>query len=151
MDGMNMVGRAMQMTPLDETTWEGMVIQLATAPPATHSVFQGDAQGMITPTAEDSIHLMAVLADEETSERIPYANVWVTVKDQDGTVLFDERMWPMLSQSMGMHYGINVPLPGLGQYKVSLLVGPPQAARHPEYMERWLESFTFETTFEWGG
>ncbi len=92
MDGMNTAGGAMQVAPLDETTWEGMVIRLATAPPATHSVVQGDAQSMITPTPKDSIHLMAVLSDEETSERIPYANVWVTVKDEDGTMVFDERM-----------------------------------------------------------
>lgn len=146
---MNMPGGAMQMTPLDETVWEGMVIRLATAPPATHSLFQGDAQSMITPTPEDSMHLMAVLSDEDTGERIPYANVWLTIKDEDGAVIFDERMWPMLSQAMGTHYGINVPLPGPGRFDAVVLVGPPQAARHPEYMERWLEPFTFETTVDW--
>ena len=94
---------------------------------------------------------MAVLADEQSGERIPYADVWVTLRDSDGSIVFDERMWPMLSRAMGTHYGINVSLPGAGTYDVDLQVGAPQGARHPEYADRWLEPTTFTMTYSWDG
>lgn len=141
----------MAMTPLDSTTWEGMKISLASSPPARFSLFQGSESRIVEPKPEDSMHLMAVLADDETGERIPYATVWVTITNQDGTVVFDERMWPMISRSMGTHYGINVPLPEPGTYDVQLRIGPPQAARHPEYMDRWQEPYSFATTLDWEG
>lgn len=128
-----------------------MRVEVATSEPTTFTIFQGDQSREVTPTADDSVHLMAVLADDQTGERIPYSEVWATITDAQGEVVFDERLWPMLSQGMGTHYGINVPLPGPGSYDVSMQVGPPQAARHPEYTDRWLEPFTFDTIIEWEG
>lgn len=144
-------GGAMMMEVLDRTEWQGMRVELATSEPTTFTVFQGQDTREVTPTAEDSLHVMAVLADQETGERIPYANVWLSITDQEGEVVFDERMWPMLSRGMGTHYGINVPFPEAGTYDASVQIGPPQAARHPEYSDRWLEAFTFDTTIEWEG
>lgn len=141
----------MAMEPVGQTEWEGMTISLASSPPAEHTVFQGSENRQITPTSEDSLHLMVVLADAETGERIPYSSVWLTIEDADGTVVFDERMWPMISRAMGTHYGINVPLPAAGTYDVSVQVGPPQVARHAEYTDRWQEPYTFETELEWEG
>ena len=153
MDGMSSGGGGMQamMQVLDRTVEEGMRVEVATSEPTTFTIFQGDQSREVTPTADDSLHLMALLADDKTGERIPYSEVWATVTDAEGEVVFDERLWPMLSQGMGTHYGINVPLPGPGTYDVSMQVGPPQAARHPEYTDRWTEPFTFETTLEWEG
>ena len=153
MDGMSSEGGGMQamMQVLDRTVNEGMRVEVATSEPTTFTVFQGDQSREVTPTDDDSVHLMAVLADDQTGERIPYSEVWATITDAQGEVVFDERMWPMISQGMGTHYGINVPLPGPGSYEVSVQVGPPQAARHPEYTDRWLEPFTFDTTLEWEG
>ena len=51
---------------------------------------------------------MAVLADDASGERIPYADGWVTLSDPSGAIVFDERLWPMLSQAMGTHYGRGV-------------------------------------------
>ena len=141
---------AMMMEVLDRTDWQGMRVELATSEPTSFTVFQGQDPQKVTPTAEDSVHVMAVLADQETGERVPYANVWLTITDEQGEVVFDERMWPMLSRGMGTHYGINVPFPEAGTYDASVQIGPPQAARHPEYSNRWLEAFTFDTTIEWG-
>lgn len=150
MDGSgDMSGMAME--PLAQTEWEGMTISLASSPPAEHTVFQGSESRMITPTPEDSMHMMVVLADAETGERIPYSSVWLTIEDANGNVVFDERMWPMISRAMGTHYGINVPLPAAGTYDVSVQVGPPQVARHTEYTDRWQEPYTFETQLEWEG
>lgn len=150
MDGMDSGGgMGAMMQVLDRTVDEGMRIELATSEPTTFTLFQGDQEREVTPQPDDSMHLMAVLADDETGERIPYAEVWATITDAQGDVVFDERMWPMLSQGMGTHYGINVALPTAGTYDVSVQVGPPQAARHPEYSDRWTEPFTFETTLDW--
>jgi hypothetical protein len=152
MEGMDS-GGGMQgmMQVLDRTVNEGMRIELATSVPTTFTIFQGDQSREVTPQPGDSMHLMTVLADDETGERIPYAEVWATITDAQGEIVFDERMWPMLSRGMGTHYGINVALPAPGTYDVSVQVGPPQAARHPEYTDRWTEPFTFETTLEWEG
>lgn len=144
-------GMQMMMQPLDKIVHEEMRIELASAEPATFTIFQGDQTREVTPGPDDSMHLMAVLADDETGERIPYSTVWATITDASGDVVFDERLWPMISRAMGTHYGINVALPGPGSYDVSVQVGPPQAARHPEYADRWQQPYTFETTIDWEG
>lgn len=139
------------MTSLGSETWQGMRVELATADPETFDIFQGDQVKEVTPDADDSVHLMAILSDTKTKERIPYAECWVTVTDAAGQLVFDERMWPMLSRGMGTHYGINMPLPQSGEYSVELRVGPPQAARHPEYSDVWQQAETFTFPLENGG
>ena len=74
-----------------------------------------------------------MLSDAQTGERIPYASVRATIRDPQGSIVYDERQWPMLSRSRGTHYGNNVALRKPGQYRINVIVGPPQAARHPEY------------------
>lgn len=139
----------MQMKVLGQETWEGMTIAVAMSQPTRFTLFMGDQRREVNPTPDDDFHLMAVLSDEETGERIPYSTVWVTVLDVDGKVVFDERMWPMISRSMGTHYGVNVGLPQSGSYTVRLQVGPPQAARHPEYADRWLGPHRYEMNLQW--
>ena len=55
----------------------------------------------------------------------------------------------MISRYMGPHYGNNVSLPGPGEYKLSLLVSPPVAARHIEYENVWLKAHRASSTFHW--
>jgi uncharacterized protein involved in high-affinity Fe2+ transport len=50
---------------------------------------------------------------------------------------------------MGVHYGNNVVLPGAGTYTLTLLIGPPQVARHPEYMHVWLKPHRVSFAFQW--
>lgn len=142
---------AMMMQTVASESWDGMRIELAAMAPTTFTLFQGVDETLVEPDERDSVHLMAVLADEQSGERIPYADVWVTLRDSDGSIVFDERMWPMLSRAMGTHYGINVALPGAGTYDVELQVGAPQGARHPEYADRWLEATSLTMTYSWDG
>jgi uncharacterized protein involved in high-affinity Fe2+ transport len=142
---------AMMMQTVASESWDGMRIELAAMAPTTFTLFQGVDETLVEPDERDSVHLMAVLADEQSGERIPYADVWVTLRDSDGSIVFDERMWPMLSRAMGTHYGINVALPGAGTYEVELQVGAPQGARHPEYSDRWLDPTSFTMTYSWDG
>jgi uncharacterized protein involved in high-affinity Fe2+ transport len=111
-------------------------------------VFSGTHGRMVKPTKKQDVHLMVMLSDAQTGAAIPYGSVWATVR-KAGKIVFDERLWPMISRFMGTHFGNNVALPGSGTYSVSLLIGPPQAARHIEYAKVWLKPHRVAFTFHW--
>src|SRR5579871_1917088 len=139
---------AMAMVPLGNATWEGMSIQARTSAPAMFEVFNGTSQQLVTPTGKTSFHLMVLLSDKSTDVAIPYSSVWATIK-KGGKVVFDERLWPMISRYMGPHYGNNVSLPSAGTYQLTLLVSPPVAARHMEYKNLWLTPHRVHLPFRW--
>jgi hypothetical protein len=139
---------AMSMVPLGGATWEGMSIEARTSAPATFELFNGTSQQLVKPTAKDSFHLMVTLSDSTTNVAIPYSSVWATVT-KNGKIVFDERLWPMISRYMGPHYGNNVELPSAGVYHLTLLVSPPVAARHIEYKGLWLTPHRVHLTFRW--
>jgi Fe2+ transport protein len=139
---------AMPMVPLGQALWEGMRIQARTSAPATFVVFDGTSQQLVRPTANDSFHLMVTLADAKTNFAIPYSSVWATIR-KGSRIVFDERLWPMISRYMGPHYGDNVSLPNAGLYHMTLLVSPPVAARHLEYKGLWLKPHRVNLTFRW--
>jgi Fe2+ transport protein len=139
---------AMAMVPLGHADWDGMEIQARTSAPATFELFDGSTQTLVHPTGKDSFHLMVTLSDAETGYAIPYSSVWATVR-KSGKVVFDERLWPMISRYMGPHYGNNVDLPMRGTYQLTLLVSPPVAARHLEYKGLWLKPHKVTMTFRW--
>lgn len=151
MTAAGMGGMSMQMHLLGSQTWQGMKIELASMAPQPFTLFEGTQAKEVKPTAADNIHLMAVLSDAQTHERIPYANCWVTIKDKTDKIVFDERLWPMISRDMGTHYGINAALPGPGDYTAILRVGAPQAARHPAYAKIWLTPHTVTMPLHWTG
>ena len=138
----------MPITPLGAAVWQGMKIEAIRMSPVTFGVFTGTTMRLVRKTKKDSFHLMVKLTDVHTNTPIPYASVWATIR-KNGKVVFDERQWPMLSAYMGVHYGNNVVLPGAGTYTLTLLIGPPQVARHPEYMHVWLKPHRVSFAFEW--
>jgi hypothetical protein len=142
------VPMAMAMVPLGHADWQGMEIQARTSAPATFVLFDGTTQQFVHPTAKDSFHLMVTLSDAETGYAIPYSSVWATIS-KGGKIVFDERLWPMLSRYMGPHYGNNVKLPSGGLYHLTLLVSPPVAARHLEYKGLWLKPHRVKMSFRW--
>jgi len=139
---------AMAMVPLGQADWEGMSIEARTSAPATFELFNGTSQQLVRPTSKTSFHLMVLLSDKATGVAIPYSSVWATVK-KGSKIVFDERLWPMISRYMGPHYGNNVTLPSAGVYDVSLLVSPPVAARHIEYKGLWLKPHDVNMSFRW--
>jgi Fe2+ transport protein len=139
---------AMAMVPLGSASWEGMSIEARTSAPATFELFNGTSQQLVKPTAKTSFHLMVLLSDKATNVAIPYSSVWATIK-KGSKIVFDERLWPMISRYMGPHYGNNVTLPSAGLYTVSLLVSPPVAARHLEYKGLWLKPHKVNLSFRW--
>jgi Fe2+ transport protein len=144
--GMSM--NAMPIVQLGQATWQGMRIIARSMAPAPFVVVTGTSERMVRPTKADSIHLMVMLTDAHTGVPIPYATVWATIR-RDGHIVYDQRQWPMLSRYMGVHYGNNVALPGAGSYQLTLLVGPPQSARHLEYAHVWLHPHRVQMTFHW--
>ena len=139
----------MAMAPLGPVKhWQGMKIQVIRMAPVTFGVFTGNSMRIVKKTQKDSFHLMVRLTDARTGAPIPYASVWATIR-KAGKIVFDEQQWPMLSAYMGVHYGNNVVLPGPGTYSLTVLIGPPQVARHPEYMHVWLKQHRVTYTFKW--
>lgn len=134
--------------PIGQARWQGMKISARLSTPLPFYVFQGTSERLVKPTKKDDVHLMVMLNDAQTGAAIPYGSVWATVADH-GKLVFDDRLWPMISRYMGTHYGDNVALPGTGTYTLTLLVGPPQAARHVEYSKVWLKPHRITLTFHW--
>jgi uncharacterized protein involved in high-affinity Fe2+ transport len=148
--GMAMGGMPMPVPiqPIGTAYWQGMRIQARLSTPLPFVVFEGTTARMVKPGAKDDVHLMVMLNDAQTGTAIPYGTVWATVR-KAGKIVFDERLWPMISRTMGTHFGNNVALPGSGTYTLSLLIGPPQAARHIEYSKIWLKPHRVSLTFHW--
>jgi uncharacterized protein involved in high-affinity Fe2+ transport len=141
----------MAMAPLGPAKfWQGMKIEAIRSAPVTFGVMTGTSMQLVKKTKRDSFHLMIKLTDTRTNADIPYATVWCTIR-KGSKIVFDERQWPMISAFMGPHYGNNVALPGPGKYTLTALIGPPQVARHPEYMHVWLKPHRVTYTFTWKG
>ena len=71
----------------------------------------------------NAIHLMASVWHSETGTLLPVdAGLRVRVK-QDGELLSERAMWPMLSQQMGVHFGDNIQFPGHGEYTFVVDIG----------------------------
>jgi hypothetical protein len=143
---------SMQMRELFSTKWQGMRIAAAfMQPPVAFSVWNGTRQVVVKPKPTDNLHFMIVLSDSETGERVPYASVQATITDDRGRLVYSSRQWPMLSRSMGMHYGNDLSLPRPGSYHLKLVVGPPAVGRHPEYQNVWLAPHVVDESFDWSG
>jgi hypothetical protein len=133
---------------LASAKWQGMSITAEAMTAVPFVVFNGTQEKEIKPGPKTSFHLMVMLSDAQTHVPIPYASVWATIT-KGSKLIYDERMWPMISRYMGPHYGNNVSLPGAGDYKLSLLVSPPVSARHIEYQNVWLKPHRAKFTFHW--
>lgn len=133
---------------LASAKWQGMSITAEAMTAVPFVVFSGTHETEIKPSSRTSFHLMVMLNDAQTRVPIPYASVWATIT-RGSKLIYDERMWPMISRYMGPHYGNNVSLPGPGAYKLSLLVSPPVSARHVEYQNVWLKPHRASFTFHW--
>lgn len=98
-------------------------------------------------TADDSIHLMAVVWDRETGIVLPDASpaVDISVAGESVTSL---NPWTMLSQPMGTHFGDNVVLSSEGSYTFDVAISPPSLTRYGTLpaapAERTTCSFDFE-------
>jgi uncharacterized protein involved in high-affinity Fe2+ transport len=135
---------------LATATWQDMKVQARAMTAVPFVVYDGTSERMVKPSKKTTFHLMIDLNDARTNVPIPYAGVWATIR-RGGKLVYDERLWPMISEYMGPHYGNDVSLPGKGTYQLSLLISPPVSARHVEYQDVWLHPHRVNTSFTWSG
>lgn len=81
-------------------------------------------QQKVTVNKDDSLHLMPIIWETETKVVPPDLVPQVKIK-QDNEIISRISAWPMLSQTMGYHYGDNIELSGDGTYQVQIEVGDP--------------------------
>ncbi len=119
--------------------------------------------GMMTPAVEADIHLEAdihALAGNPNGlnegEWVPYLQVWFALAKENSDWTASGDMMPMVA-SDGPHYGDNVKLDGVGAYRLTLTVSPPDGmgfGRHtdPETgVAPWFEPFTRDYDFVFAG
>ena len=99
------------------------------------------------PTAEEDIHLMVSIWDEETGTVVPVDAVDFDIY-KDGDRIDSVNPWTMISQEMGFHVGDNVSLDGDGTYRVQGTVPPITLERTGEFEGRFDDRVEFEFDVE---
>ncbi len=110
----------------------------------------GDRAEAVLPESERGVHLMFTPWDPETGTVLPVdAGAEVRVA-RDGETVDRRAPWPMISQSMGVHFGDNVPLPEDGTYTVEIDLNPITTRRTGAFDGRFeaRETATFEFAYD---
>jgi len=98
----------------------------------------------------DSVHLMAIVWDPETGIVLPDVGVSIEIT-RDGSIVSQETIYAMLSQSMGVHHGANFDgLTDGDTYEVRVTVGATASRPTGAFAGRFGDpaSASFEFTFE---
>ncbi|MGD9538845.1 MAG: iron transporter [Gammaproteobacteria bacterium] len=125
-----------------------------------------DPPGMMRDPAESDIHLEAdihAVAGNRNGfaegDWMPYLVVRYELTELDSGQRQHGELMPMVA-SDGPHYGDNVKLMGVGNYRLVLTVAPPTANRHGHFgrhtdketgVAPWFEPFTAEFPFTFAG
>jgi hypothetical protein len=95
------------------------------------------------------VHLMITIWDSETETVLP-VDIGAEVRThKDGTPIDTRSPWPMISQTMGFHFGDNIPLPEDGTYTVEVGLNPMTARRTGSFADRFETDETLSFEFEW--
>lgn len=117
--------------------------------PHTFWLVTGSSVEEVRPEGQ-GVHLMFSVWDTETEAVLP-VDVGAQMRLlREGEVVDTRSPWPMISQTMGFHFGDNVPLGELGTYTVEVDLTPITARRTGEFAERFesRQSATFEFEFD---
>jgi hypothetical protein len=139
----------MQMRKLGTVTKNGMAVELDVTSPLTFEVYSGDRLVKHAPAKGDNAHLMLLLSDSETRDRLPDSTITARITDASGKVVASGPQYPMIGMGMGIHYGDNISLPGPGSYTANLVVGPPRIGRHSDTVNRWNTTTRMTIPFKW--
>lgn len=110
---------------------------------------EGGKQRKHPPAPGDNAHVMVLVSDAESRDRLPDAAVTAQITGPGGVAVHNGPLYPMIGMGVGLHYGDNMQLAKTGSYKAVIVVGPPQVGRHPESVERYDEPVKLEVPFEW--
>ena len=97
---------------------------------------------------EDTVHLMTSVWEPKTRTVLPDTGLSVEIT-QDGEIVSQEVIYPMLSQRMGFHYGANFGLEGNGTYTATLSVGGMSTRRTGEFVGMFAEPASVDIEFEY--
>ena len=98
--------------------------------------------------SDDDVHIMASVWDGETMQVLPDTGLSLTIR-RDDELVFEEVVYPMLSQRMGTHYGANAGLTGDGSYEVTVSVGGMSTRRTGSFEGRFGEPASTTITFDY--
>lgn len=110
---------------------------------------EGGKQRKHPPAPGDNAHVMVLVSDAESRDRLPDAAVTAQITGPGGVAVHNGPLYPMIGMGVGLHYGDNMKLAKSGSYKAIIVVGPPQVGRHPESVERYEKPVKIEVPFEW--
>jgi hypothetical protein len=108
-------------------------------------VVTGHRKNKVVVKDDDSLHLMASVWDRKTDTVLP-TNVSMKIV-QNGETVDTRSPWPMLSPTMGFHYGDNVSLNGNGNYTARITINPPQAKQFGALRGTLTEPRTVDVSF----
>jgi uncharacterized protein involved in high-affinity Fe2+ transport len=104
----------------------------------------------VTPS-DSGIHLMFTVWDTETRRVLPVdAGAQIRIS-RDGELVDQRAPWPMISQTMGFHFGDNVPLTEDGTYAVDVDLNPINVKKTGAFEGRFEDSATATFEFEYDG
>ncbi len=109
----------------------------------------GDRAEEVLPESPRGVHLMFTPWDPETDTVLPVDTGAQMRVRHDGEVIDRRAPWPMISQSMGFHFGDNVPLPEDGTYTVEVDLNPMTTRRTGAFDGRFEEGGTASFEFEY--
>ncbi|OAQ54469.1 hypothetical protein HTG_02655 [Natrinema mahii] len=108
-----------------------------------------EGKQLVEVDADDSLHLMLTVWDQETNTVLPVDPIVEVLQDGSPVDAGSSSPWPMISQRMGFHYGDNVRLPGEGEYTARVRSGPVSLERTGAFDGRLESAATLEVDFEY--
>lgn len=99
------------------------MVSMSFANPHDFWLMSGDTTDYVQLNEGDTIHLMSRVWNAETDQILPLGGMTATIY-QDGELIEERSMWPMLSQQMGFHFGDNFQMDSPGEYEVEITVDP---------------------------
>lgn len=142
---------SMKMERLGSATAGGQKVELDVSEPVTFSVYEGERLVEHAPRKGENAHVMLLLSDAQSGDRLPDATITLRITDEAGKVVSSGPQYPMIGMGMGIHYGDNVTIPKAGKYVAQLVIGPPRIGRHSDVTDRWNTTTKASIPFAWNG
>ena len=109
----------------------------------------GTEREEVIPDGGRDVHLMVTVWDAETGQVLP-VDAGATMRVLKDDEIVDQRApWPMISQTMGFHFGDNVPLSEDGTYTVEVDLNPIEVRKTGGFADRFEERATASFEFEY--
>ncbi|PIE68723.1 MAG: iron transporter [Deltaproteobacteria bacterium] len=122
-----------------------------------------EPRGIDLPASQADIHLEADIHAVKgnpngfgAGEWVPYLTVAYTLENKDTGKQIGGNLMPMVAAD-GPHYGANIKMPGVGNYKLTYFIEPPSKqgfGRHSDKatgVGKWWAPFTVEYDFQYSG